>query len=340
MNWNCITRLLRYLRYTQEYVLHYNRYPVVIEGHCDANWISDKNDSRATSGYVFSLGGATISWKSSKQTVIARSTMESEFIALDKAGEEAEWLRMASQPMSTSVSAVMTAVMTSAVAVTTGLVAPLPNAISLAEKPEKFNGVNFKQWQQKMFFYLTTLNLARFLTETVPHVDEGDVDAQSLSAVHAWNHSDFLCRNYILNGLVDTLYNVYCKAKTAEELWESLDRKYKTEDAGTMKFVVAKFSDFKMIDAKTVMSQVQELQLILHDIHAEGMILSETFQVAAMIEKLPPSCVDFKNHLKHKRKEMTIEDLVVRLRIEEDNKLALKRIDGPETVKANLVEHG
>ena len=34
-----------------------------------------------------------MSWKSSKQTCIARSTMEFEFIALDKAGEEAEWLR-------------------------------------------------------------------------------------------------------------------------------------------------------------------------------------------------------------------------------------------------------
>ena len=45
------------------------------------------------SRYVFTLGGATVSWKSSKQTCIARSTKESEFIALDKAGEEVEWLR-------------------------------------------------------------------------------------------------------------------------------------------------------------------------------------------------------------------------------------------------------
>ncbi|XP_021991764.1 uncharacterized protein LOC110888547 [Helianthus annuus] len=187
-------------------------------------------------------------------------------------------------PVTTAVSTVVTAVMTSAVAVTTGL--------------------------QKMFFYLTTLNLARFLTEPKPHVDEGEMDAQTVSAIHAWNHLDFLCRNFILNGLVDTMYNVYFKAKTAKELWESLDRKYKTEDAGTKKFVVAKFLDFKMIDSKTVMSQVQELRVILHDIHAEGMMLSETFQVAAMIEKLSPSWVDFKNYLKHKRKEMTIEDLV------------------------------
>ncbi|KAF5947104.1 hypothetical protein HYC85_017332 [Camellia sinensis] len=62
-------------------------------GYCDANWISDTRDSKSTSGYVFTLGGAAVSWKSSKQTCIARSTMESEFIALDKAGEEAEWLR-------------------------------------------------------------------------------------------------------------------------------------------------------------------------------------------------------------------------------------------------------
>ena len=50
-------------------------------------------DTKSISGYVFTLSGATISWKSSKKTCIARSTMESEFIALDKAGEEAEWLR-------------------------------------------------------------------------------------------------------------------------------------------------------------------------------------------------------------------------------------------------------
>ena len=75
-----------------------------------------------------------------------------------------------------------------------------------------------------------------------------------------------------------------------------------------------------MVDSKTVVSQVQELQVILHEIHAEGMMLSETFQVAAIIKKLPLAWKDFKNYLKHKRKEMSIEDLVIRLRIEEYNK--------------------
>ncbi|GKD47577.1 hypothetical protein Tco_1276553, partial [Tanacetum coccineum] len=50
--------------------------------------------------------------------------------------------------------------------------APATNTVANhAERPEKFNGQNFKRWQQKMFFYLTTLGLARFLKETVPQVE-------------------------------------------------------------------------------------------------------------------------------------------------------------------------
>ncbi|KAB2622339.1 DNA polymerase zeta catalytic subunit-like [Pyrus ussuriensis x Pyrus communis] len=67
--------------------------PEVLEGYSDANWISGSTDSKSTSGYVFTLGGAAVSWKSSKKTCIARSTMESEFIALDTAADEAEWLK-------------------------------------------------------------------------------------------------------------------------------------------------------------------------------------------------------------------------------------------------------
>lgn len=80
--------------------------------------------------------------------------------------------------------------------------------------------------------------------------------------------------------------------------------------------------------------------MILHEIHAEGMILSETFQVAAIIEKLPPAWKDFKNYLKYKRKEMNVEELIVRLRIEEDNKSFEKKWFNPGAAKANIVEHG
>jgi hypothetical protein len=63
----------------------------------------------------------------------------------------------------------------------------------------------------------------------------------------------------------------------------------------------------------------------LHDIYDEGMILSESFQVTAIIEKLPPPWKDFINYLKHKHMETRVEDLILRLRIEEDNKLSERR---------------
>ena len=81
--------------------------------------------------------------------------------------------------------------------------------------------------------------------------------------------------------------------------------------------------------------------MIIHERHAKGMVLGESFQVAVVIEKLPPTWKDFKNYLKYKRKEMSMEDLVVRLRIEEDNKRYDKKgVHTSPEVKANFVEHG
>ncbi|KAL4028492.1 hypothetical protein IC575_011689 [Cucumis melo] len=89
-HWKAILRILGYLKHTKNYGLHYTRYPIVLEGYNDANWISSTKDSKSTSSYIFTFGGGVVSWKSSKQTCVARSTMEYEFIALNKAGEEVE----------------------------------------------------------------------------------------------------------------------------------------------------------------------------------------------------------------------------------------------------------
>ena len=61
-----------------------------------------------------------------------------------------------------------------------------------------------------------------------------------------------------------------------------------------------------MVNSKIVSSQFLELRVILLEIHAEGMKLSETFQVATTIEKHPHIWKNFKDRLKHKRKEMSI----------------------------------
>ena len=95
-----------------------------------------------------------------------------------------------------------------------------------------------------------------------------------------------------------------------------------------------------MVDSKSVSSQVQDMQLILHDLDVEGMKLNETFAVAAVIEKLPPSWKDFKNYLKHKQKEIGLQDLILRLRIEEDNRKLSDSRGTKRTIDemSNLVE--
>ncbi|XP_049390257.1 uncharacterized protein LOC125854718 [Solanum stenotomum] len=170
--------------------------------------------------------------------------------------------------------------------VTVTVAVPTRTDVPPAKKLEKFSGVNFKGWQQR---------------------------------------ADFLCKDYILSALEDDLHNNYSAMTTLKELWDALEKKYKTKDACLKNFVVAKFLDYKMSDNKTVGSQMQELQLIFHDLNAKDMVVNKAFQVAEIIKKLPPSWNDFKNYLKYKRKEMKLENLVIRLRIEEDNKTAEKK---------------
>jgi hypothetical protein len=92
-HWNALERVMCYLVGTMDYGIHYTRYPKVLEGYSDSKWISDANEIKAMSSYVFTLGGGAVSWKSCKQTILMRSAMEAELTALDAATIEVEWLR-------------------------------------------------------------------------------------------------------------------------------------------------------------------------------------------------------------------------------------------------------
>jgi hypothetical protein len=92
-HWHALERVMRYLKGTMSYVIHYTGNPRVLERYSDSNWISNADEIKATSGYVFTLGGGAVSWKSYKQTILTRSTMEAELTTLDTATVKAEWLR-------------------------------------------------------------------------------------------------------------------------------------------------------------------------------------------------------------------------------------------------------
>ena len=55
-----------------------------------------------------------------------------------------------------------------------------------------------------MLFYLTTLNLTRFLTKDAPKLKEDEYDIQVINVVDAWKHYDFICKNYVMNALTNS----------------------------------------------------------------------------------------------------------------------------------------
>ncbi|CAL2278108.1 unnamed protein product [Prunus armeniaca] len=66
------------------------------------------------------------------------------------------------------------------------------------ENPEKFMGIDFKRWQHKMLFYLTTLNQAHVVREAAPKMDENPMSKETMMTIEAWKQSDFLCRDYLI----------------------------------------------------------------------------------------------------------------------------------------------
>ncbi|CAJ2668640.1 unnamed protein product [Trifolium pratense] len=245
------------------------------------------------------------------------------------------------------------------------------SVVGATERPFKFEGLHFKRWQQKMFFFLTLKKVVYVLSDEMPLVvsagsssgtnqtlaingENGEksdaekqkekdsidptaqIKAQELQLKkeqQIWLHNDYVCKGYIINGLCDDLYDYYSTYNHAKDVWEALKKKYDTEEAGVKKYAVSRYLKYQMVDERSVEAQSHELQKIAHEIIIEGMPLDEQFQIAVMIDKLPPSWKEFKNQLRHKTKEFSIESLITRLRIEEES----RRQDQKEEEKAYVV---
>jgi len=64
-----------------------------LQAYSDANWAEDMDTRRSTTGYVVMLNNGAIAWKSHRQSTVALSTMESEYMALTDAMKELKWVR-------------------------------------------------------------------------------------------------------------------------------------------------------------------------------------------------------------------------------------------------------
>ena len=87
-----VKRIFRYLKGTIDLKLQYRSDGENLLGYSDADWANDVDDRHSTTGNVFTMSGGAISWLSQKQTTVALSTAEAEYIALGSATQEAIWL--------------------------------------------------------------------------------------------------------------------------------------------------------------------------------------------------------------------------------------------------------
>nr|GEV96678.1 zinc finger, CCHC-type [Tanacetum cinerariifolium] len=130
-------------------------------------------------------------------------------------------------------------------------------------KLEKFEGVDFKRWQKKMHFLLSSMSVVYVLTAPVPEDGDENPTIDQIRKRAKWDNDDYVSSGLILNGMFDFLFDVYQNIKTSKELWDTLEAKYMAKDASSMKFFVSNFTNYKMNDSKPVLEQYNELLGIL-----------------------------------------------------------------------------
>ena len=75
-----------------------------------------------------------------------------------------------------------------------------------------------------------------------------------------------------------------------------------------------------MTEDRDVSSQIHDYHMLINDLITEDINLPEPFIASYLKETLPDSWKDNKNSMKHKKKQMSIEDVIIHIRIEEQNK--------------------
>ena len=132
---------------------------------------------------------------------------------------------------------------------------------------------------------------------------------------------NYICKYHILNALSDPLFDLYQNVETAKDLWTILEAKYLFEEATSKKFLVSQFMRYTMVDSKAIIVQLHEIKHILNQCKQQNMNMDETIIVSSIIEKLLPSWKDCKKSLKHKKEDLTLEELAQHLRVEEELRL-------------------
>ena len=91
-HWETVKWILRYLKGSSNTCLCFTGASLKLQGYVDADFTDDIDSRKSTTGFVFTLGGTTISRASNLQKFVTLSTTEAEYVATTKAGKEMIWL--------------------------------------------------------------------------------------------------------------------------------------------------------------------------------------------------------------------------------------------------------
>ncbi|GKB74016.1 hypothetical protein Tco_0935428 [Tanacetum coccineum] len=187
-------------------------------------------------------------------------------------------------------------------------------------KLDKFEGVDFKRWQQKMHFLLSSMSVVYVLTTPMPEDGGDNPTVEQVRKRAKWDNDDYVCRGLILNGMSDSLFDIYKNIETSKELWDTLEAKYMAEDASSKKFLVSNFTNYKMTDSRLVLEQYIELFGIIGRFTQHKINMDESIQGGLTL-------VELGSHLR-------IEES---LRAQDNDKPKGNNVVGPSVV--SMVKH-
>ncbi|GJY85447.1 zinc finger, CCHC-type containing protein [Tanacetum coccineum] len=145
-------------------------------------------------------------------------------------------------------------------------------------KLEKFEGVDFRRWQKKMHFLLSSMSVVYVLTTLMPEDGSDNLTVDQVKKRIKWDNDDYVCRGLILNGVSDSLFNIYQNVETSKELWDNLEAKYMAEDASGKKFLISNFTNYKMTDSRPVLERYNKLLRILGRFTQHKMNMDKSIQ--------------------------------------------------------------
>ncbi|XP_070672536.1 uncharacterized protein [Malus domestica] len=187
---------------------------------------------------------------------------------------------------------------------------------------DKFDGTNFMRWKDNIRWMLMALNISYVLDPNLQPIPEPhDADTEQIIANRKKSEDDeLMCRGHILNTLLNWLYNLFSTTHLQGKYGMLLKRSIHRRKKGTKKFIMFKFYEFTMTDGKSIVDQVQDLLLLITKLREVKIIVPDALQVGAIMSKLPPDWNKYRKQLLHMAEDISLQDLLKGIQIEEETR--------------------